>query len=117
MFLVSPSSKILADSNEVIPIESFESGTFNGGNFKPLSGVITNDTNKVVSGLYSAYLSSSLTQVWNDFANTDLTKVKFEKNTSYSVTFSYKAVDMQPSDSNRFFIFWHAAATTKKTLV
>ncbi|MEK4472936.1 RHS repeat domain-containing protein [Paenibacillus sp. FSL R7-0048] len=116
MFLVSPSSKILADSNEVIPIESFESGTFNGGNFKPLSGVITNDTNKVVSGLYSAYLSSSLTQVWNDFANTDLTKVKFEKNTSYSVTFSYKAVDMQPSDSNRFFYFLARSSDDKEDI-
>jgi hypothetical protein len=52
MTLVFPSSKILAESNEVIPIESFETGTFNGGNYKPVSGVITNDPNKVVSGLY-----------------------------------------------------------------
>lgn len=90
-------NEISAEGNEVIPSESFELGTFTGSKYIPVSGIITNDPKKVVTGSYSAHLTSPTTQEWKEFANTDFNKVKFERNTTYAVTFSYKSIDMQSS--------------------
>jgi hypothetical protein len=95
---------LLAEENELIPKESFETGSFIGTNYIPVSGVITRDPNKVVSGLYSATLSSQASEEWKEAIYTDSQKVKFEKNTTYSVTFSYKSLDMN-MDGNPFFYF------------
>ncbi|WP_430112246.1 hypothetical protein [Paenibacillus sp. B1-33] len=73
--------------------ESFEQGTYKGTFFQAVSGSITNDPAKVVNGNYSAYLTSSKEQEWSEFAYTDTDLVKFEKNTAYEVTFSYKAIE------------------------
>ncbi|WP_039832722.1 RHS repeat domain-containing protein, partial [Paenibacillus sonchi] len=35
----------------------------------------------------------------------DTNKVKFQSNTTYTVSFAYRSIDMQPTDSNRFFYF------------
>ncbi|MEK5029758.1 RHS repeat domain-containing protein [Paenibacillus sp. FSL M7-1046] len=98
-------NKAFAADNVVAPKESFESGTFNGTSYLPVNGTITSDAQKIVSGKYSAYLSSQASEEWKEFSYTDQSKIKFEKNTTYSVTFSYKSLDMQPLDANRFFYF------------
>ncbi|MEK3794170.1 RHS repeat domain-containing protein [Paenibacillus sp. FSL R7-0204] len=102
--LFSP-GKVFASENIIVANESFERGTYSGTNYLPIQGTITGDPQKVVSGKYSALLSSLSTDVWKEFNYTDSNQVKFEKNTTYQVTFSYKSVDMQPLDSNRFFYF------------
>ncbi|MNO23563.1 hypothetical protein D3C76_133670 [compost metagenome] len=98
-------SKAFAAENIVVAKETFESGSYTGTNYIPVSGIITSDSQKVVNGKYSALLSSLSSEVWKEFNYTDQSKVKFERNTTYSVTFSYKSIEMNPSDTNRFFYF------------
>ncbi|UQZ32255.1 hypothetical protein C2I18_01055 [Paenibacillus sp. PK3_47] len=85
--------------------ENFEKGSYAGTNYIPVNGIITDDPLKVVNGKYSALLNSQSSEVWKEFNNTNPEKVRFEKNTTYTVTFSYKSIDMQPQDPNRFFYF------------
>ncbi|OKP89742.1 hypothetical protein [Paenibacillus sp. P32E] len=98
-------SKVFAAENIIVAKESFENGTYSGTSYLPVKGTITNDPQKVISGKYSTLLTSQATETWKEFNNTDSSKVKFEKNTTYTVTFSYKSIDMQPQDPNRFFYF------------
>ncbi|MBP2114947.1 RHS repeat domain-containing protein [Paenibacillus silagei] len=102
--LFSP-SRVSASENIIVANESFEHGTYAGTNYLPIQGTITRDPQKVVNGKYSTLLSSLQSDVWKEFNYTDSNQVKFEKNTTYQVTFSYKSIDMQPLDSNRFFYF------------
>ncbi|MFF2911161.1 hypothetical protein [Paenibacillus sp. NPDC057934] len=104
LILLIPIQTILAEENEIVPIETFESGTFKGSNYIAASGVITNNPSQVVSGLFSVNLISQQTDEWKEAIYTDQQKVKFEKNTTYSVTFSYKSLDMN-ADNNRYFYF------------
>ncbi|QQZ61572.1 RHS repeat protein [Paenibacillus sonchi] len=85
--------------------ESFERGSYSGTDFLPVVGIISSDPSKVVNGFYSAYLSSPTSKEWIEFASTDTNKVKFQSNTTYTVSFAYRSIDMQPTDSNRFFYF------------
>ncbi|OKP89741.1 hypothetical protein A3848_13185 [Paenibacillus sp. P32E] len=85
--------------------ESFERGTYSDTGLSPVAGIITNDPLKAVNGLYSAYLSSPTTKEWIEFASTDTNKMKFQSNTTYTVSFAYKSIDMQPADLNRYFYF------------
>lgn len=103
IFLMIPTDVALAAENEIVPIETFESGTF-GTNYVQVSGELTNNPDKVISGAYSVHLSSPSTAEWKEAMFTNLQKVKFEKNTTYSVSFSYKSLEMFP-DENRFFYF------------
>ncbi|MEK4043349.1 RHS repeat domain-containing protein [Paenibacillus sp. FSL H8-0048] len=103
--LLAGQSKVSAAENIIAANESFENGTYAGTNYLPIQGTITSDPLKVVNGKYSALLSSLQSDVWKEFNYTDSNQVKFEKNTTYNVTFTYKSIDMQPLDSNRFFYF------------
>jgi len=85
--------------------ESFERGTFDGTMFQAASGTITNDPSKVVSGKYSAYLTSPKEQEWSEFASTDPNQIKFEKNTTYEATFSYNAVEAPDVNNNGAYYF------------
>lgn len=98
-------SKAFAAENIITPKETFESGAYAGTSYIPINGTITSDPQKVVNGRYSALLSSPPSEVWKEFNYTNSGKIKFEKNTAYSVTFSYKSIEMNPSDANRFFYF------------
>ncbi len=100
-----PQFKTFAAENTLTVKEDFEKGTYTGTNYIPVSGAITNDPQKIVNGKYSAFLSAQTSEVWKEFNHSDPAKVKFEKNTTYNVTFSYKSIDMQPQDPNRFFYF------------
>ncbi|UQZ32254.1 hypothetical protein C2I18_01050 [Paenibacillus sp. PK3_47] len=86
--------------------ESFEKGSFSGTGLIPDSGIISNEPTKVVSGEYSAYIKSAKKMEWSNLAVTDTSKVKFFSNTTYSVSFSYKAIEMMPEDLNRHFYFF-----------
>ncbi|QUL56312.1 RHS repeat protein [Paenibacillus tritici] len=85
--------------------EGFEKGSYSQTDFLPGSGSITEDPNHIVSGQYSAFLSSSPTEDWKEFSYTDPNKVKFEKNTTYQVTFSYQSIEMVPTGNHRYFYF------------
>ncbi|WP_339190050.1 MULTISPECIES: hypothetical protein [unclassified Paenibacillus] len=85
--------------------ESFEEGSFGKTDFLAINGTITSDSTKVVSGNYSANLRSSKTEQWKEFAYTNSNKVKFEPNTAYIISFSYKAIDMQQNDSDSCYYF------------
>ncbi|WP_019909765.1 RHS repeat domain-containing protein [Paenibacillus sp. HW567] len=98
-------SKAFAAENIIVPRETFESGSYAGTSYVPVYGAITSDPQKVVNGKYSTFLSALPSEVWKEFNYTDQSKVKFEKNTTYAVTFSYKSIDMKPADANRFFYF------------
>ncbi|MDF9845248.1 MULTISPECIES: RHS repeat domain-containing protein [unclassified Paenibacillus] len=100
-----PQYEAFAAENALVVKENFETGTYTGSNYIPVSGTITNDPLKVVNGKYSALLSAQSSEVWKEFNHSDPAKVKFEKNTTYNVTFSYKSIEMQPQDPNRFFYF------------
>lgn len=102
---LSGQSKVSAAENIITANESFENGTYAGTKYLPIQGTITRDPQKVINGKYSTLLSSLQSDVWKEFNYTDSNQVKFEKNTTYQVTFSYKSIDMQPLDSNRFFYF------------
>ncbi|WP_028594349.1 RHS repeat protein [Paenibacillus assamensis] len=85
--------------------ESFEQGSFTNTKFQPASGTVTSDPTKVVKGKYSAYVESDPTQQWRDLMYSDASKVKFEKHTTYSVTFSYKSVKAPVKEQNGYFYF------------
>ncbi|MCU6797583.1 hypothetical protein OB236_36210, partial [Paenibacillus sp. WQ 127069] len=48
-------------------VETFERGTYEGTNFEPGSGSITNDPQKVITGNFSAYVEVPRTQDWSAF--------------------------------------------------
>lgn len=98
-------SKVSAEENILVTNETFENGSYTGRRYLPIQGTITSDPQKVVRGRYSTLLSSLSTEVWKEFNYTDWNTVKFEKNTTYSVTFAYKSIDMNSMDANRFFYF------------
>lgn len=105
LMLAFNQNRALATENIVVAKETFENGTYTGTNYLPVSGMITSDPQKVINGEYSTFLSAQTSEAWKEFNNTDPNKVKFEKNTTYIVTFSYKSIDMQSQDPNRFFYF------------
>ncbi|WP_028594350.1 hypothetical protein [Paenibacillus assamensis] len=85
--------------------ESFERGTYSDTDYEAWAGTITNEADKVISGTYSAYLASPTSLKWNEFSYSNSKRVKFEKNTRYQVSFSYKAIVAPPAESDSFYYF------------
>ncbi|WP_039832237.1 hypothetical protein [Paenibacillus sonchi] len=98
-------SKAFGAENIIVPRETYESGSYAGTSYVPVNGTITSDPQKVVNGKYSAFLNALPSEVWKEFNYTDSSKVKFEKNTTYSVTFSYKSIDMSQQMPTAFSTF------------
>ncbi|MEC0208528.1 hypothetical protein ABEX47_28720 [Paenibacillus ehimensis] len=92
-------------NENIYDVESFERGSYSGTNYMAGAGTITNDPQKVITGQYSAYLDSQPTQEWRDVAYSDASKIRFEKNTTYSVTFSYKSIVDPVKANNGYFYF------------
>ncbi|MBH5320949.1 RHS repeat protein [Paenibacillus sp. GSMTC-2017] len=92
--------------------ESFEKGSFAETSFLAGSGQITNDPKKVINGSYSALLDAANSKGYSEFAYSDSNKIKFEKNTTYSVTFSFKSIQ-EPSKANNGSFYFLARSTNE----
>ncbi|OKP89738.1 hypothetical protein [Paenibacillus sp. P32E] len=86
--------------------ESFEKGDITTTSYTPLIGTlsITQESNKVVNGAYSAYGVGAKNVDWTVFMISNMNKIKLEPNTSYSVTFNYKVIDT-PASGGYFDFF------------
>ncbi|MDK8182635.1 hypothetical protein QP775_17455 [Paenibacillus sp. UMB4589-SE434] len=85
--------------------ESFEQGSYTSTKFLAGAGSITTDPDQIISGKNSAFLKADSTVEWKDMMYTDSNKVQFEKNTTYTVTFSYKSITQPVEDNNGYFYF------------
>ncbi|MDT8975071.1 hypothetical protein RQP50_02300 [Paenibacillus sp. chi10] len=91
---------------------SFESGTFLASDFVAgyrNIGRITNDPSKVITGKYSALGISSPNEEWNEYLHTDLNKIAFQPNTTYSISFSYKIINKIDNKDGYFYFLARAA--------
>lgn len=105
---VVPDKGIDVDANGVV--ENFEAGVFNGGCMFPGErsvGIITKDTDKVISGKYSCYVANtredSVNYEFNVFCRTNLVDMTFSANTSYKVKFKFKVIEDVRKEENGYF--------------
>ncbi|WP_028592981.1 hypothetical protein [Paenibacillus assamensis] len=89
-------------------IESFESGgyvlpSYTKGHYTT-EGKITNNPSQVINGSHSVVGESARGQEWFEFLHTDISKIQFEPNTTYKVTFSYKGNQELGPESYYYFI-------------
>lgn len=86
----------------------FEGGSFGDSFCLPGQqvGNFTKDAAKVISGKYSFYGKS--TREYNEFIATDPSKVKFEPNKQYKITFDYKVIE-EPYAGGYFYMFMRSA--------
>jgi hypothetical protein len=86
--------------------ESFEKGSFGNTDYTSgfqNSGSITYDPQKVVDGGFSVYGTSQANTEWYEFLYTDVSKIHFVPNTTYSITFTSKVNSLEPMGSFYFF--------------
>ncbi|BBH25037.1 hypothetical protein Back11_64000 [Paenibacillus baekrokdamisoli] len=93
--------------------ESFEGGSFPQtdytAGFNGLYGAVTPDSNKVISGSYSAYGAAPNTTDWAEFLYSDRTKIHLDPNTDYTVSFKAKTVTAPGPGGNFYFMVRSAA--------
>lgn len=70
---------------ELNDIERFEHGFYQNSDYTGQK--LTNNSNYVIEGAYSAYGNADGSEDWNEFLHSDRSKIKFEPNTTYSITF------------------------------
>ena len=88
--------------------EDFESGKFKSTLFSPGSswthGWMVSSPDRVVSGKCSSYGRAESKSEWWEFLYSDSKKLRLERNRSYTVTFSYKAVEAPSTDGFYYFV-------------
>ena len=87
--------------------EDFESGDFGGTLFGPAGGggQIVSDAQKVVNGKFSAYGKADPSKSeWSEFLYSDKKKLPLERNGSYTVAFTYKAVEAPSPNGFYYFV-------------
>lgn len=99
-------------------MERFERGSYQNSDYTGQQ--LTNHSNYIIEGAYSAYGVSDGSTEWNEFLHSDRNKIKFEPNTTYSVTFTYKILSKPEKDGYFYFLvrsanmdFIHDKAFTK----
>ena len=105
---VVPDKGIDVDANGVV--ENFEAGVFNGGCMFPggrNTGIITRDSDKVISGNYSCYVANTREAFagydFNEFCRTNLVDMQFSANTSYKVKFKFKIIEKVKTEEGGYF--------------
>ncbi|TVX92190.1 hypothetical protein [Paenibacillus agilis] len=88
--------------------DTFEQGSFDQTRFTDgyyeTKGKITNEPSKVINGSYSVVGESTSGQEWHEFLHTDISKIQFEPNTTYKVTFRYKVNQETGPNSSYYFL-------------
>lgn len=72
-------------------------------------GRITNNPTQVITGKYSVLGASTPNEEWNEFLHTDLNKVSFQPNTTYSISFTYKIMNKIDNKEGYFYFLARAA--------
>ncbi|KJB84836.1 hypothetical protein AZ66_28450 [Paenibacillus sp. E194] len=87
---------------ELNDIERFEHGSYQNSDY--IGQKITNNPNDTIEGAFSAYGTADGSVEWNEFLHSDRSKIKFEPNTTYSITFKYKILSKPEKDGYFYFL-------------